>query len=441
MQHKHEFPYLAAVAQLALFGSARPALAQDKPRPIVEFVTGYAGFVDENWIDRTMIGGDGRFFVSRRVAIGPEFVLLKGANSEHDLTLTGNVTIDLLPEEATAPRRVIPYIAAGGGYLRQTTQVGTGAVHIERRYRLRRHRRAPRARPRVLHRAGTEIRVRAGNQNRRDHWIPARYEVASPIVRGHRPPTHDPTGDRPNDQTGDQNRGVRLRDDGVRQAREDPTTRPAGMGGRGSLTVAAKKPSANLEQNAPSKAARLSGKLSGNINSTSTTPIARPNNVPNVTRDMRSLRWCIAHRQRLVLQDLADDFALFLDETANALVGQREQRVERRAIERLGLGGALHFDEAAVGGLDDVHVHFGARVFVVREVEQRRAVDDADARRGDVVGDRARAGCAPCSRSRSSASTSATNPPVIDAVRVPPSAWMTSQSIQTVRSPSSAQST
>ena len=35
-----------------------------------------------------------------------------------------------------------------------------------------------------------------------------------------------------------------------------------------------------------------------------------------------------------------------------------------------------------------------------------------------------------------SASTIATKPPVIDAVRVPPSAWMTSQSIHTVRSPS-----
>jgi hypothetical protein len=117
---------LIAVALLLLGGSVRPALAQDKPRPIVEFVTGYAGFVDENWIDRTMIGGGARVFVSRRIAIGPEFVYLQGANSEHDLTLTGNVTIDLLREEASAPRRVIPYIAAGGGYLRQTTQVGTG---------------------------------------------------------------------------------------------------------------------------------------------------------------------------------------------------------------------------------------------------------------------------------------------------------------------------
>src|SRR6476619_4926353 len=43
----------------------------------------------------------------------------------------------------------------------------------------------------------------------------------------------------------------------------------------------------------------------------------------------------------------------------------------------------------------------------------------------------------PAERVFCSASTSATNPPVIDAVRVPPSAWMTSQSIQIVRSPSS----
>jgi Outer membrane protein beta-barrel domain len=117
---------LGALALLAVLGGAPPAFAQDKPRPIVEFVTGYAGFVDEDWIDRTMIGGGGRVFVTRRIAIGPEFVYLKGANSEHDLTLTGNVTIDLLREEPTASRRVVPYIAAGGGYLRQTTQVGTG---------------------------------------------------------------------------------------------------------------------------------------------------------------------------------------------------------------------------------------------------------------------------------------------------------------------------
>ena len=38
---------LAAGALLLLVGSAHPAFAQDRPQPIVEFVTGYAGFVDQ----------------------------------------------------------------------------------------------------------------------------------------------------------------------------------------------------------------------------------------------------------------------------------------------------------------------------------------------------------------------------------------------------------
>ena len=41
--------------------------------------------------------------------------------------MTGNATIDLVVESRTAsPRRVVPYVAVGGGYLWQTTQVGTG---------------------------------------------------------------------------------------------------------------------------------------------------------------------------------------------------------------------------------------------------------------------------------------------------------------------------
>lgn len=112
------------VLLLALFPTI--AMAQDKPAPIVEFVTGWAGFVDENWIDRTMFGVGARGYVTPRIAIGPEFVYMKGANDEYDWTLTGNVMFDLVAERARARPRVVPYIAAGGGYLRQTTQVGTG---------------------------------------------------------------------------------------------------------------------------------------------------------------------------------------------------------------------------------------------------------------------------------------------------------------------------
>ena len=111
---------------------------------------------------------------------------------------------------------------------------------------------------------------------------------------------------------------------------------------------------------------------------------------------------------------------------------------QRVAAERRGLGRALHLDEPAVAGLDDVHVDVGARVLLVGEVEQRLAVHDADAGGRDEVAAPGIVEIWFCARIFCSASTSATKPPVIDAVRVPPSAWMTSQSTQIVRSPSSS---
>ncbi len=54
----------------------------------------------------------------------------------------------------------------------------------------------------------------------------------------------------------------------------------------------------------------------------------------------------------------------------------------------LRFGGALHLDEQPAAGLDDVHVHLGARVLLVGQVQHRRAGDDADAGGGQVVADR-----------------------------------------------------
>ena len=88
---------------------------------------------------------------------------------------------------------------------------------------------------------------------------------------------------------------------------------------------------------------------------------------------------------------MPDDRALLLDELSDAFVRKAEQRVQRVAIEGLPFRGALHLDEAPVARLHDVHVHFGARVVLVGQVEQRLAVDDADADGGDRVGQRNRA--------------------------------------------------
>ena len=112
--------------------------------------------------------------------------------------------------------------------------------------------------------------------------------------------------------------------------------------------------------------------------------------------------------------------------TARSSSASSSSRPERRA-----LGGALHLDELAGAGDHDVHVGLGADVLVVHQVEPRLAVDDADRHRRDRVDQRLAAGPArPAPASQATASASATYAPVIAAVRVPPSACSTSQSMR-----------
>ena len=85
---------------------------------------------------------------------------------------------------------------------------------------------------------------------------------------------------------------------------------------------------------------------------------------------------------------MADDRALLLDQLPDSRIGEIHQREQRVAAEWYPFGRALHLDEPAIAGLHDVHVDLGARVVFVGEIEQRFVVDDADADRGDVVGER-----------------------------------------------------
>jgi hypothetical protein len=112
-------------ALACLLGTATAAAAPDRPPPVIEAVVGSAGFIDSPWIHRTMLGAGARVYVSPRIAIGPEFVYLASdTEGEHDLTLTGNLTFDLTRSNDT--RRIVPYLAIGGGLLRQTEIVGSG---------------------------------------------------------------------------------------------------------------------------------------------------------------------------------------------------------------------------------------------------------------------------------------------------------------------------
>lgn len=107
-----------ACALLAVM--VHPAGAQDKPAPVVEFAAGWVGFADDGVVSEGLFGGNARFYLSPRIAVGPEVVYIAGQNHSH-LVATGNLTFDALAPLGGKPRRVTPFFVAGGG-LFQTRQ-------------------------------------------------------------------------------------------------------------------------------------------------------------------------------------------------------------------------------------------------------------------------------------------------------------------------------
>jgi len=119
------FPISILVASLLL--AASPATAQDRPAALVEGAAGVASFVDDASKRFVYVGASGRAYVTPRVAIGPEFISMRGPDESHQWHLTGNVTVDLWLNPPPGNRtRVVPYLVAAAGYQRMTNQVGTG---------------------------------------------------------------------------------------------------------------------------------------------------------------------------------------------------------------------------------------------------------------------------------------------------------------------------
>ena len=117
-------PAFIAAALLVTAGAALAQSTENRPEPAVEFLAGYAGFVDDATIDHAMVGAAGRVYLTPRVAVGPEFVYMRGPNEDRDLFLTGNLTFDILPPFAGRPRRVTPFLVAGGGFFQHSDRFG-----------------------------------------------------------------------------------------------------------------------------------------------------------------------------------------------------------------------------------------------------------------------------------------------------------------------------
>ena len=112
------------VTLLAFAGDAVAQTLDARAAPAVEFLAGYAGFVDDATIDHTIWGAAARVYLTPRLAIGPELVYMRGPNSDRDLFLTGNLTFDVLPPRNGRPRRVSPFLVAGGGFFQHSDRFG-----------------------------------------------------------------------------------------------------------------------------------------------------------------------------------------------------------------------------------------------------------------------------------------------------------------------------
>src|SRR5438309_868573 len=75
------------------------------------------------------------------------------------------------------------------------------------------------------------------------------------------------------------------------------------------------------------------------------------------------------------------------DELADPVERERQDAVEVSTGERSALGGALHLDELALAGRDDVHVGIGDRVLGIRQIEEQVTPHIAGGDRGDVSHD------------------------------------------------------
>jgi len=134
-----EISRLAGRALAVILLAGAPAAAQvappnaepERPRAVVEGAAGWSGFADESVVHHTLLGVAARYYLTRRVSVGPELQHMVGPGSDRDTLLTGNIVVDLLAPTATRPRRTTPYLLLGGGLFRHSQDFGRAVSSTE----------------------------------------------------------------------------------------------------------------------------------------------------------------------------------------------------------------------------------------------------------------------------------------------------------------------
>ena len=116
----------SAVAFLLLVAPmTHTAFAQRRPAPMAELTAGWVGFADDGIVSEGMVGGAGRFYLSPRIAVGPEALYIQGENHSH-FVLTGNLTWDVIAPSGGRPPQVTPFFVVGGGLYQTREDFPTG---------------------------------------------------------------------------------------------------------------------------------------------------------------------------------------------------------------------------------------------------------------------------------------------------------------------------
>jgi|SRR5688572_7423322 len=97
--------------------------AQERPGPALDLGAAWIGFADDGVVSEGAFAGAARWYLSPRIAFGPELLYIRGDNHSH-LVLTGNLTWDLLPE-ASRPT-VTPFLVVGAGMFQTRETFSSG---------------------------------------------------------------------------------------------------------------------------------------------------------------------------------------------------------------------------------------------------------------------------------------------------------------------------
>jgi len=114
---------VAAVVLLTVLYPLR-AGAQDGAW-VAEGTAGYAGFVDDATKNYWVAGGGFRRYLTPRLSVGPEVVVMGNSNllTDRHAIATGNVILDLYPRTV---RRLTPFVVGGFGLFFSRDQVRNG---------------------------------------------------------------------------------------------------------------------------------------------------------------------------------------------------------------------------------------------------------------------------------------------------------------------------